>query len=416
MTSSGSQMRWGSALVEGGALGDMIDRAAADVREQLGGSADITFAFLSSGFELGHTSVPWMLHQRLGHQALLGCSAGGVIGARQEIEGRRALSLVAARLPGVTVRTFHLEQEALPDLDASPRAWHDLLQIQPAEEPQFVVLADPFTFNADRLLPGLDFAYPNAAKIGGLASGADSRERRPNSLFADDAVYDSGAVGVTLTGDLRLDTIVAQGCRPIGRPAAITAADGNLILALDGHPPLEHLQAVLERLPEEDRELARHSLFLGIAMTPFLEKPGQGDFLIRNLMDIDPQTGSIVVGARVREGQTVQFHLRDARTSADDLESMLGRYAAGGPADARGALLFSCVGRGQFLYGRSHHDSEMFHARIGSIPLGGFFCNGEIGAVGGTTFLHGYTSCFGIFRPKSSPIDVTPPAALRERA
>ena len=89
----------------------------------------------------------------------------------------------------------------------------------------------------------------------------------------------------------------------------------------------------------------------------------------------------------------------DAATSRDDLEALLGRYAGerrpGAPA---GALLFSCLGRGAYLYGRPDHDTEAFHRHLGEVPLGGFFCNGEIGPVRGTTFLHGYTSAFALFR------------------
>jgi small ligand-binding sensory domain FIST len=94
----------------------------------------------------------------------------------------------------------------------------------------------------------------------------------------------------------------------------------------------------------------------------------------------------------------VQFHLRDARTSAEDLEAMLG-HRAGAPAPA-GALLFSCLGRGMHLYGRADHDTGAFRRHLGEVALGGFFCNGEIGPVEGATFLHGYTSAFGLFRPQ----------------
>jgi small ligand-binding sensory domain FIST len=102
----------------------------------------------------------------------------------------------------------------------------------------------------------------------------------------------------------------------------------------------------------------------------------------------------------LREGQLVQFHLRDKVMSAEDLELMLSRYKDQEISrNACGALLFSCLGRGQYLYGKPNHDSDMFRDQLGDIPLGGFFCNGEIGPVGNSTFLHGYTSSFGIFRP-----------------
>src|SRR5262249_29734662 len=128
-----------------------------------------------------------------------------------------------------------------------------------------------------------------------------------------------------------------------------------------------------------------------------------GDFLIRNILGIEPRSGALVIGEIPQVERTVQFHLRDAATSADDLRLTLKRYCEEhneGDGQAAGALLFSCLGRGRHLYGRANHDSECFRQYLGEVPLGGFFCSGEIGPVGGTTFLHGYTSSFGIFREK----------------
>jgi small ligand-binding sensory domain FIST len=147
-------------------------------------------------------------------------------------------------------------------------------------------------------------------------------------------------------------------------------------------------------------------------MDPFKStEPGPGDFLIRNLMGMDTEHGALVISAMLREGQMVQFHVRDAVTASEDIAAVLKRYAlealntAQGeamPSGPKGALLFSCGGRGVHMYGRPNHDSDAFTAEFGAVPAGGFFCNGEIGPVGGTTYIHGFTSCFGIFRPKET--------------
>ena len=97
----------------------------------------------------------------------------------------------------------------------------------------------------------------------------------------------------------------------------------------------------------------------------------------------------------------VQFLLRDARTAEEDLARLLDRSAAR-VSPPRGALLFSCLGRGAHLFGRPDHDTDLFRSKVGPVPLGGFFCNGEIGPVGGATFLHGYTSAFALFREAAS--------------
>ena len=202
-------------------------------------------------------------------------------------------------------------------------------------------------------------------------------------------------------GNITIDTVVAQGCRPIGKPMRITQSQRNMLESLDGETPLNVLRALFPTLTERDQGLMRNSLFLGVVMDEFIDEPQQGDFLIRNVMGMDDRSGSLAIGEMLKEGQLVQFHLRDADTSAQDLAAVLERYAGDNREnDVHGALLFSCLGRGQYLYGRPNHDTDLFRDKLGAVPLGGFFCNGEIGPVSGTTFLHGYTSSFGIFRPR----------------
>ena len=137
-------------------------------------------------------------------------------------------------------------------------------------------------------------------------------------------------------------------------------------------------------------------------MDSFIEKPEHGDFLIRNILGIDAKAGAIGVGEILHEGQIVQFHVRDSISSSDDLAAELQNYVEFRPnPSGYGALLFSCLGRGEQLYKTPNYDSNMFYEKIGVMPVTGFFGNGEIGPVGNSTYLHGYTSAFGIFRPSS---------------
>jgi small ligand-binding sensory domain FIST len=261
------------------------------------------------------------------------------------------------------------------------------------------------------LLAGLDYAFPDSVKIGGLASGATSPGL--NALFLDDDVYTSGVVGAALSGNVVVDTIVAQGCRPVGELMRVTSCEADVLYELDGRLAFSVLEELFTSLDERDRKLAGTSLFLGVAMDEFKEEPEVGDFLIRNLIGIDPKSGAIAVGEYLQEGMRVRFHLRDADASAEDLHTMLAGYeSALYQKDAvSGALLFSCLGRGEYLYKKPNFDTGVFKQYLGEVPVGGFFCNGEIGPVGGTTFLHGYTSSFGLFRPRElDGIDKSRPA------
>jgi small ligand-binding sensory domain FIST len=324
--------------------------------------------------------VPGLVAAALEPRSLVGCSAGGVIGGGHEVEDAPGLSVTVATLPGVEITPFHTTEPLPPRLPSDP-------------PPGFVICPEPFSFDAEEFVHAVDQRVPGSTVVGGVASGA--RQPGQNALFLDGAVHRDGVVGVALAGDVVIDTIVAQGCRPIGEPMFVTRSERNLLQEVDGRNPAAVLADLHRHAPPRDQELFRQSLFLGIVMRE-QEAYRQGDFLIRNVIGLDAKTGSLAVGALLRPGMVVQFHLRDAQTSAEDLDSMLGRYR-GSPA---GSLLFSCLGRGAHLYGRPDHDTEAARRRLGDVPLGGFFCNGEIGPVQGTTYLHGYTSAFGLFRPR----------------
>lgn len=406
-----AQMRWVSTLSTRPSLEAAVTEVVAQATTGLETPADLGLVFISSAFASDYSRLMPLLAERLSVRALIGCSGGGIIGMAseeeaQEIEGKPALSLCLAHLPGVEVRPFHLTTEELPDLDSPPEDWVELIGVHPQNYPQFIVLVDPFYGKINDFLQGLDYAYPGAAKVGGLASSGAMGQA--TAVFCDGELYAGEAVGVALSGNIVLDTIVAQGCRPIGDPYRITQGDRNIILqvekqdGLDGgeRSPLDALQELLGELSEEDRQLAGHSLFVGVVRDEFKQTLEAGDFLIRNLIGLDPRMGAIAIGDRVRPGQRIQFHLRDARTSAEDLQLLLDRQETSMGSEAvqtRGALMFSCLGRGENLYGEPNFDSNVFRRHF-PIPLSGFFCNGEIGPVGNGTFLHGYTSVFGIFR------------------
>lgn len=398
--------RWTSAISTRASLEAAVEEVVSELQSGFEATPDLAMVFISSAFASEYSRLLPLLHEAMDLPHLVGCSGGGVIGMMaddpMEVEGEPALSVGIASLPEVQVHPFHICGQALPDLDSPPDQWIDLVGVAPDQNPQFILMADPTSTGINDLLQGLDFAYGGAPKVGGLAS-VDNLSRS-SGLFCDRTLHKEGIVGVALTGEIVLDTIVAQGCRPIGDTFQIAEVERNVLLTLEGpgaesgRPPLEVLQDIFQNLSEEDRQLAQHSLFIGIAQNSFKQSLEPGDFLIRNLLGVDPKVGAIAVGDRLRPGQRIQFHLRDAHTSAEDLANLLKRYQQQQAVAPAGALMFSCMGRGEGLYQEPNFDSEMFHRHLGPVPLNGCFCNGEIGPIGGSTFLHGYTSVFGICR------------------
>ncbi|MCS6781648.1 MAG: FIST N-terminal domain-containing protein [Gloeomargarita sp. SKYBB_i_bin120] len=382
--------QWLNALSTQVSLERAIQEVTAQVRSV--GTADVALVFISDSFASEYVRLLPLLHEALPIRCLIGCGASGVVGSlpsgvAQEVEGKPALALSVARLPGVQVQPFVLYPQDLPDLDSPPQAWIDLIGVDPAQEPHFILLADPATSRIPDVLQGLDYAYPRSVKVGGLVG---------DGLFYQQEVLSQGVVGVALSG-LRAEAIVAQGCRPIGQPYRVTRGERNIILGLEDRPPLQVLQTLIQNLDEADRQLAQSGLHIGVVSDEFKQELAPTDFLIRNLLGIDPRHGAIAIGDRVRPGQRVQFHLRDAQASLTDLQQLLAAHVRHHPEPPLGALMFACLGRGQHLYGRPNVDSHLFQRYLPGTTLAGCFCNGEIGPVGHTTHLHGYTAVFALW-------------------
>ena len=249
------------------------------------------------------------------------------------------------------------------------------------------MLANPYFGGAESWLEEWGAAYPGIPILGGLASSTNSEI----FLLKDGEVSSAPVLAIAMKQGLLVRSLVSQGCRPIGDPSPITKAEQNLILEIGNLPAYQALEAAFLSIPAEQRVSVRNNLFLGLAVSEYIDDFKQGDFLIRNILGADPQIGALAVGAHPRVGQTVQFQLRDSKSAREDLVLAAEKVKTGlsGPI---GILLFSCAGRGKGLFGTPDHDAETLADILGEIPLAGFFCNGEIGPVGGKAFLHGYTA------------------------
>ena len=232
-----------------------------------------------------------------------------------------------------------------------------------------------------------------------MASGA--YQPGGNALFLDDGLYTEGCVGVTFSGRLSIETVVSQGCRPVGERLLVTGANENVIATLGNKPALEVAEGIIEMLRDEEKLLASE-LFLGIAMNEYKDELSRGDFLVRNLIGGDRNTGAIAVGDVVRPGQTVQFHVRDSDAATEDLRELLTPAAESAPS---GALLFSCNGRGTRMFDEPSHDVQATLDVLPRTPIAGFFAMGELGPIGGKSYIHGHTASFALFRPAEEEPD-----------
>jgi small ligand-binding sensory domain FIST len=357
------------------AVGELVGH----VLDELQGEPDVAVLFVGGPSVGAVEDIAGAVRELLRPAVLVGATAAGVVGGPREVEDGPAVSLWAARTGPVTplrLTTPVVDGEVVV-VGLPPRG-------VAATERHAVVLADPFSFLADVVVAAAADLTPELRMVGGLASaGAGPGGDR---LVLDDAVHHDGAVGFLLPAGCRVDTVVSQGCRPIGRPLVVTRAAGNLLVELAGRPAAHRLAELLESLGPEERTAAAAGLHIGLVIDERKAEFGAGDFLVRAVLGVDRPSGGVLVGQGVEVGTTVQFQLRDPASATEDLERMLaGRSAAS-------ALLFTCTGRGHRLFGVADHDASRVHERTGSGATAGMFCAGEIGPVAGRTFVHGYTA------------------------
>lgn len=362
--------------------------AAREALHEAGGHVSCAFVFASADYR-PHLADFLELIQLHGHvPTLIGSSGAGLLGSGLEAEQASGFSLLLLHLPATHLTPFHFTSaEADAANDAAP--WRSAA----AKPDAWITLLDPLTVPVDPWLDQWNEAFPAVSTLGGLGSGGP---RGDDIFLVHDRELIEGGVALGFHGGVRIDTIVSQGCRPIGEPLTITGAEQNFVTTLGSRPAYEALAAAFEALPEHDKPHARGNLFAGIASSEYVDEFKTGDFLVRNILGADVNQGVLALGAYPRVGQTLQFQLRDRASADADLRRLTAAAAKRG-AHPFASLVFACNGRGRHLFGAPNHDATALVEQFGPHPSAGIFCNGEIGPVGGRNFIHGYTASIALF-------------------
>lgn len=364
-------------------------------KDLAGKTCDLLLVFVSEMYDdFNPQAFAKLLSELLPCRTLIGCNSNGVISDAEEVEMQPAISILAMHLPHVRLYPFYLSGDDVDRLETGA----DLLakfDLYPPDQPHFLCVGEPGSTDISKFLKIFNEAYKGLPVIGGMAAGRVAGKE--NWICINDAVYQEGVAGVAMAGNIHFEMIVSQGCRPIGKPYTITRADDGTLYELAGRPALQIVHELFQELSPRDRKLAQESLFAGLAMNEQQASFKRGDFLIRNLMGFDPDQGSLTIGAHLRVGQTLQFQVRDAKTSEEDLNELLEKMPKHQDAKARGAFLVSCCGRGQNLFGIPDHDAKTIQTHQGPLPMTGFFANGEIGPIQKKNYIHGFTSSLVIF-------------------
>jgi small ligand-binding sensory domain FIST len=375
-------------------ISDAIRSVTEELRAALGkAEPDFSLLFVSHAHADGFGQLASRICEATGTKVLIGCTGETVIGGSEEIEKGPALSLWSAHLPDVRAEPFSVRFERTADGIVTSG-----LPALPTDGPPVravFMLADGSSSAPHTVLDHFDVESPGIPVFGGMASGG--RRAGENRLFHNSRELKHGAVGFVIRGGPRVRSVVSQGCRPIGKNYVVTRAEDNVIHALGGVPPMQRLRELFDTLSDRDADLVRQGLQFGLVMNEYKDTFERGDFLISNVIGVDPENGSIAIATPVRVGQTVRFHVRDAQAADEDLQSLLDSDRSANTARAQAALLFSCNGRGTRLFPHPHHDALAVQRIDGPIPLAGFFAQGELGPIGGRNYLHGFTASIALF-------------------
>lgn len=357
--------------------------AAKQVQQRLGDrQPDWCIVFVTDEHVAFLGSMQESLTGALGTPYIVGCSAAGVLACGKEFEEGPALGLLAVCSDQLRATPFLFRDRGDQGLTAATQLGQRMVSSRDSGD-LLVVWPDPYHVRPDHLLTGLDAVLPGLPVVGGAAS---ARINGATLQFCGAETADAGVSGLRMGGRFRHTVEVTHGCAPLTKPLRATRVHENMILELDGRPAFDVLR---EQAPDDlmkDLPAAIRTLFVGLLA------PGaaESDYLIRNIVAADPDTGVVAISDRVGEGQQLVFALRERKAARRDLVSALDRVRSTG-REYRFGLYFNCLARGRALYGEPGIDAAEIHSALPDVPILGFFCNAEIGPLKGENQLFTYT-------------------------
>ena len=349
--------------------------------------ADLAVVFATVDYRADYGQLFHTIHEISGCDHLVGCSGMSVLTSAGEIEGESAVAVLVLRSDDVSAIPFLVSSDDSSTIGAAIR---ERISSKIHDNSLLVVLPDVRCVSPEALVHQIDEDGKRLPIVGGAASG--SPDGQDIYGWHDEQIVESGVAGMLLTGAFHTEIGVAQGCQPIGHLLEINRAEGNVIYEVNGKPALEGLQGALESLSADELRQSGRVVFIGIAMDKENPAPQRGDFLVRNLVVYDKESGAIAVSENVSEGQFIQFHLRNSVSADKEIQEIVvdlhKRTREQPPAFG---MYFNCLGRGKGLYGKANHDIQIIKERFPDLPVIGFFGNAEFAPIGGRNFAHAYT-------------------------
>ena len=373
-----------------------LQQWAEELRRQLGPKrVSLGLVFMAPKFFPHAQTTLEILRVHAQIPLLVGCSGAGLVAGDSEMEDQPGLALALYHLPGAVLQAVRFTQEEVQAATGT-NYWPTETGTAPKATHGWLAFLDPFTMDCERWLRDFDAAYAPRPIVGGLASGNHSEQ--DTQIYLNGEVFNEGGVAVAVGGEVTLTGVIAQGCTPIGETWTLTGVERNIIHGIANRRAYDVLSDTWKALSTEEQRKTQGNLFIGLVVNEYLDEFHRGDFLVRNVLGADPNSGAIAVGALPRAGQIIQFQRRDAATASLEMAELLARAKdklTG--ATILGGCLCCCNGRGKGLFETPSHDAKMVQQQLGPFGLAGFFCNGEIGPVGEKSFLHGNSASLALF-------------------
>lgn len=320
---------------------------------------------------------------------VVGCSAMGILTSDGEVEDEPAIAVLVVASDTVIATPF-LVRSLRRQGGLAARRMARLLAASRSPQDFLMVFPDTLTLQAGPFLEGLGRSWPGVQTVGGGAS--ENGSQMHTYQWCGTEVASDAVCGALFSGALSRAIGHSVACQPIGEPLLVTRAEGNVIFELGGRPAYEVFTHLIHEWALPDLRTAAGLFFIGFPCHPSHTELAPGEYYVRNIHGVDPNQGSLLVGAPVREGQVVSFTVRDpvrAREEMDNMVADLAKVCSGRPPSF--ALYFNCCGRGTSLYGRPNVDLDIIRRHFQDVPIIGFFTYAEIGPSGEGSCLHNYT-------------------------
>ena len=341
-------------------------------------TANLGFVYATDALANDLEGIVEKLKLETGVQHWTGTVGVGINATGQEYYDEPALAVMIAEVQEAAFRTMPPQHASDDGFAPELRDWLD------QDAFHFGILhADPASPSTPPLINELAERVPGGFFVGGLSS---SHGR--NAQVAD-GISDSGISGVLFNSDVAVVTGHTQGCTPIADKHRVTACERNLLIELDGRPALDVLREDVGEVIARDLQRIAGYIFAAIPIAG----SDTGDYMVRNLLGVDTDQGLVAIGDLVEAGQEIMFCRRDGNSAREDMQRMLDDIDARLGENARGAVYYSCLGRGRHQFGGNSEELQIIRERLGDIPLVGFFANGEIFH----NRLYGYTGVLTVF-------------------